>query len=58
MHLPLKNLSIGVAALALFTGLPEAWQQKAPPPQRAGAGAAVSRPALRSRCFPASRSSG
>ena len=32
MHLPLKNLSIGVAALALFTGLPEAWQQKAPPP--------------------------
>ena len=31
MHLPLKNLSIGVAALALFTGLPEAWQQKAPP---------------------------
>ena len=32
MHLPMKNLSIGVAALALFTGLPEAWQQKAPPP--------------------------
>jgi putative heme-binding domain-containing protein len=31
MHVPLKNLNIGVAALALFTGLPEAWQQKAPP---------------------------
>jgi putative heme-binding domain-containing protein len=30
--LPLKNLTVGVAALALFTGLPEAWQQKAPPP--------------------------
>ena len=32
MHLPMKNLSIGVAALALFTGLPEAWQQRTPPP--------------------------
>src|SRR5687768_3279173 len=32
IKLPLKNLGIGAAALALFTGLPEAWQQKAPAP--------------------------
>jgi hypothetical protein len=29
--LPLKYFSVGVAALALFTGLPEAWQQNASP---------------------------
>ncbi len=29
---PLKNVGIGVLAMALFTGLPHAWQQKAPPP--------------------------
>ena len=30
-----KNLVIGLSALALFAGLPEAWQQQKPSPERA-----------------------
>src|SRR5918999_2144828 len=32
--LPFRNLGIGTIALTLFTGLPHAWQQQAPPPSR------------------------
>ena len=57
MHLPLKNLSIGVAALALFTGLPEAWQQKAAAVEPSARRSSRFRRARRLRCSPASRSS-
>jgi hypothetical protein len=35
--LPVRNLAVGIAALALFTALPVAWQQKpaTPSPERA-----------------------
>ena len=32
---PLRNFSLGLAVLALFVGLPEAWQQQKPSPERA-----------------------
>ena len=37
LNVPLKKFGVGVAALALFTGLPQAWQQRppAPSPERA-----------------------
>ena len=31
-RLPFKNVGLGIAALAVFSALPHAWQQKAPPP--------------------------
>ena len=32
---PFKNFALGIAAMALFTGLPYAWQQKTPASERA-----------------------